>query len=84
MTAIARINVNEDSKIINLFPSGDYYEAYGDDAITLGRTLRLTVTNQCRKGAERFEPMCGIPAYRLDSTIEELRKLGHDAQVAKR
>lgn len=52
---------------------GDFYEAYGDAAILVGKELGLTIT-RTRKGDD---VMCGIPYHRIYAWSDELRANGH-------
>ena len=54
---------------------GDFFELFGEDAKTAAAELGLTLTTRPIGGAERVE-MCGIPAHRLEQTVEKLR--GHN------
>ena len=55
-----------------LYRVGDFYEMYGEDAKAAAKLLDLTVTSRNVVGLGRTE-MCGIPAARLDSYVEQLR-----------
>jgi DNA mismatch repair protein MutS len=57
---------------------GDFYEAYGEQARTVGATLGLTVT----RGRLSNEPMCGIAYHAIGRSIAALEEKGYVVQVA--
>lgn len=60
-----------------LFRMGDFYEAFDDDAVTLHKTLNLTLTRRT-EGI----PMAGIPYHQLDNYMRRLTALGLRVAVA--
>ena len=54
-----------------LYQVGDFFEMYGEDAEQASEMLGLRLAHRTF-GDERV-PMCGIPSYRLDDYVEELR-----------
>lgn len=55
---------------------GDFYEAYGDAARTVGSALNLTIT----KARVTGEPMCGIPYHAIYRAAQDLRSMGHTVE----
>lgn len=59
------------------FRLGDFYEAFYDDAVTISKTLGLTLTS--RGGT----PMCGVPFHTAESYIDKLIAKGFKVAVAE-
>lgn len=64
--------------IIRFFKLGDFYEAFDDDARTVGRELEITVTST-RGDSPRA--MAGVPYHAIDRYIEQLRGQGYIVEV---
>lgn len=62
------------------FQVGDFYELFFDDAVTVARTLNLTLTSR-DKNAPNPIPMCGVPLSVLDGYIDRLLPMGHSIAV---
>lgn len=62
------------------FQVGDFYELFFDDAVTVAKTLNLTLTSR-DKNAPNPIPMCGVPLSVLDGYIDRLLPLGHSVAV---
>lgn len=70
-------NIKENYKDhILFFRLGDFYEMFFDDAITVSRTLELTLTGKDCGLSERA-PMCGIPYHSSEVYIKKLVDLGY-------
>lgn len=54
---------------------GDFYELFGEDAITASGLLDLTLTSRDCGQPERV-PMCGVPHHTVDAYISKLVKDG--------
>jgi DNA mismatch repair protein MutS len=54
---------------------GDFYEAYDDDARTLAKECRLTLTKR------RDRPMAGFPYHMFSRIVEELKGKGIDVET---
>jgi len=62
---------------ILLFRMGDFYELFGDDAVTASKALGLTLT-QRTEGV----PMAGVPYHQLDNYLKRLVDQGYRVAVA--
>lgn len=71
----------ENPKGILLYQVGDFFEAYDADAQTAAELLDLTLTARAVNGKQRV-PMCGFPAYRVDTYINALLDSGYDVTAA--
>lgn len=67
---------------IVLFQVGDFFEMYGADAQTASEALNLMLTSRAVSANERI-PMCGIPSYELQHTINQLNQNNHNVVVAE-
>ena len=54
-----------------MFQVGDFYELFFDDAVTVSRTLNLTLTSRDKNNPNPV-PMCGVPLSVVDAYIERL------------
>lgn len=65
---------------ILIFRVGDSFEAFGEDAITVSRTLGIGLTKQSNGGtAENVQ--AGFPHHDLDSNLQKLVKAGLQVAV---
>jgi hypothetical protein len=62
---------------------GDFYEAFGDDAITLSRELDLTLTARAMDGAAERVPMTGVPYHTFNRYIQTLTEKGYKVAIAE-
>lgn len=62
------------------FQVGDFYELFFDDAVTVAKTLNLTLTSR-DKNAPNPIPMCGVPLSVLDGYIDRLLPAGYSVAV---
>ena len=60
---------------ILMFRLGDFYEMFGEDAVTASPILGATLTQ--RAGA----PLCGIPYHALDAYLAKLIRAGKTAAI---
>ncbi len=67
----------EAKEALLLFRLGDFYEAFYDDAVTISKTLGLTLT--ARQGV----PMCGVPFHTADGYIDKLVAKGFKIAIAE-
>ena len=65
---------------ILFFQVGDFYELFFDDAVTVAKTLNLTLTSR-DKNAPNPIPMCGVPLSVLDGYIDRLLPAGYSVAV---
>jgi DNA mismatch repair protein MutS len=67
---------------IVFFRLGDFYEMFGQDAITASEVLQITLTSR-DKGKEHAVPMCGVPHFTAESYISKLIKAGHKVALCE-
>ncbi len=67
---------------ILFFRLGDFYEMFGQDAVTASKILQITLTSRDR-GKDFPVPMCGIPHFTAESYISKLIKTGHKVAVCE-
>jgi DNA mismatch repair protein MutS len=81
----------EHPNCLMLMRVGDFYEAYGEDAVTVARDAEIVLTAK-EAGGGRKVPMSGVPFFSLDTYLRLLVGAGHrvamaeqleDARVAK-
>ena len=65
---------------ILLFRVGDFYETFGEDAITASKILGITLTKR-NNGAAASSELAGFPYHSLDSYLHKLVKAGHRVAV---
>lgn len=76
-------------EMICLFRMGDFYEAYGDDAKTLGKVLGLTVTTchirqtSTARIVKADLLMSGFPHHPLETYLHKLLREGHRVAVCE-
>jgi len=61
---------------------GDFYEMFGDDAVTASRVLGITLTTR-DKGKANPLPMCGVPHHSSSGYIARLIKAGFKVAVCE-
>ncbi len=67
---------------IVFFRVGDFYEMFFDDAVTVSKTLELTLTGKdC--GLEERAPMCGVPYHSCDIYIKKLIDKGFKVAICE-
>ena len=64
---------------IVFFRLGDFYEMFGQDAVTASKIIQITLTSRDRAKASPI-PMCGIPHFTAEAYISKLIKA--DMKVA--
>ncbi len=67
---------------ILFFRLGDFYEMFGEDAVTASKVLQIALTTR-DKGKEDPTPMCGIPYFTADTYIGKLIKAGHRVAICE-
>ena len=65
-----------------LFPVGDFYELFFDDATVAAKTLGITLTIR-DKGTANPTPMAGFPHQVLDGHLRRLLEAGHRVAVCE-
>lgn len=68
------------SDALLFFQVGDFYELFYDDAVTVARSLNLTLTSRDKNSPTPI-PMCGVPLSVLDAYIDRLLPLGFSVAV---
>lgn len=71
---------DEHPDTIILFQIGDFYEAMGDDAITVSQALSLHNTTRRITDIERID-MCGFPSNRLETYTDMLLDRGYNIDI---
>jgi DNA mismatch repair protein MutS len=67
---------------IVFFRLGDFYEMFGQDAVTASDILQITLTSRDRAKDSPI-PMCGIPYFAAENYIAKLIKAGHKVAVCE-
>lgn len=65
---------------ILLFRVGDFYETFGQDAITASQILGITLTKR-NNGAAASSELAGFPHHALDTYLHKLVKAGHRVAI---
>ncbi len=65
---------------ILLYRVGDFYETYGEDAVTASRVLGLVLTRKS-SGGGTFIEMAGIPHHAIDNYLPRLLQAGYKVAV---
>lgn len=63
-----------------LFRVGDFYETFGQDAITAARVLDITLTKRGNGSASEIE-LAGFPHHSLDTYLPKLVRAGHRVAI---
>lgn len=63
-----------------LFRVGDFYETFGEDAITAARILGITLTKRSNGAASSVE-LAGFPHHALDTYLHKLVKAGYRVAI---
>ncbi len=66
--------------VILLFRLGDFYEMFGEDAITASKELEIVLTSR-EAGRSGRIPMCGIPYHAAERYIAKLISRGYRVAV---
>ena len=67
-----------------LFRCGDFYETYGQDAVTASQALGITLTRRSNgKGNVANLEMAGFPYHALDTYLPRLVRAGFRARDRK-
>ncbi|MFI3227844.1 MAG: hypothetical protein R3Y09_10630 [Clostridia bacterium] len=69
---------NEYQNTLVLYPLGDFFEAFNDDAKFMADELELALVSREVKGFEERVPMIGIPSHSKENYISKLHDLGKD------
>ncbi|MDD2419418.1 MAG: DNA mismatch repair protein MutS [Bacteroidales bacterium] len=63
-----------------LFRVGDFYETFGDDAVTASKVLGIVLTKRANGSASHVE-LAGFPHHSLDSYLPKLVRAGYKVAV---
>ena len=63
-----------------LFRVGDFYETFGDDAITASQVLDIVLTKRANGAASHIE-LAGFPYHSLDTYLPKLVRAGHRVAI---
>ncbi len=66
---------------ILLFRVGDFYETFGDDAVTTAQVLGIILTNRNNGGAQ--VPLAGFPYHSLDLYLPRLVRAGYRVAICE-
>lgn len=67
-----------------MFRMGDFYELFGDDAVSAADILNITLTKRrTSKESDDGIPMCGVPYHAAESYIAKLLEAGHKVAVCE-
>lgn len=72
----------EHPQTVMLMRVGDFYEAYGEDAVTVARDADIVLTAK-EAGGGRKVPMSGVPFFSLDTYLRLLVGAGHRVALAE-
>jgi len=67
--------------VILLFRCGDFYEMYGEDAVTGAAAMDISLTAREVRGQKM--PMAGVPYHAIDRYLGRLLAAGHKAAIAE-
>jgi DNA mismatch repair protein MutS len=67
---------------IVFFRLGDFYEMFGQDAVTASKVLQITLTSR-DKGKKEPTPMCGVPHFAAESYMAKLVTAGYKVAVCE-
>jgi DNA mismatch repair protein MutS len=65
-----------------LFRMGDFYELFGEDAVTASQLLEITLTSR-DKNKENPVPMAGVPHHSAQGYIQKLLKAGRKVAIGE-
>jgi len=72
----------ENPGCLMLMRVGDFYEAYGEDAVTVARDAEIVLTAKEAGGGKKV-PMSGVPFFSLDTYLRLLVSTGHRVALAE-
>lgn len=65
---------------ILFFRMGDFYEMFGEDAVTASKVLNIALTTR-DKGSESQVPMCGVPHHAVEGYLAKMIRGGYKVAV---
>ena len=63
-----------------LFRCGDFYETYGDDAVTASKVLGIVLTRRSSATSSPI-PMAGVPYHALEAYLPKLVRAGYKVAI---
>lgn len=66
--------------VILMFRLGDFYEMFGEDAVTASRELEIVLTSRSQ-GYATDVPMCGVPHHAADRYVARLIAKGYRVAI---
>src|SRR5688572_17133190 len=63
-----------------LFRVGDFYETFGEDAVTASKVLDIVLTKRANGSASHIE-LAGFPHHSLDNYLPKLVRAGHRVAI---
>lgn len=67
---------------ILFFRLGDFYEMFGDDAVTASQLLSITLTSRNKSDTDNM-PMCGVPYHAANRYIVKLTSAGKKVAICE-
>ncbi|AHF06951.1 DNA mismatch repair protein MutS [Desulfitobacterium metallireducens] len=67
---------------ILFFRLGDFYEMFGEDALTAAPILEIALTGRETGGGERT-PMCGVPYHAVENYLNKLVSTGYKVAICE-
>lgn len=67
---------------ILFFRLGDFYEMFGEDALTAAPVLEIALTGRDSGGGERT-PMCGVPHHAVENYLTKLVSAGYKVAICE-
>jgi len=66
---------------ILLFRVGDFFETFGEDAVTVSKDLNIVLTSRQKDDTGNKIPLAGVPYHALDAYLARLVKSGHKVVI---
>lgn len=73
---------NQHQDKLLLFRMGDFYELFGEDAITASKVLNITLTQRNKKSGDDTM-MCGFPHHSMEAPVNKLLGEGYSVAVCE-
>ncbi len=67
---------------ILFYRMGDFYEMFGEDAVTASKILQIQLTTR-NKNREDSVPMCGVPYHAYEQYLNKLSSAGHKVAICE-
>ena len=81
MQQFQRIKLQHPGMIL-FYRMGDFYEMFGDDAVTASKILQIQLTTR-NKNKDGAIPMCGIPVHAFDQYLNKLTASGMKVAICE-